>query len=36
MSQTILKNDDLDLGLKGKIGLDTLKVCVIPCESDNI
>ena len=36
MSQTILKNGDLDLDLQGQIGLDIEKVCVIPFGSDNI
>ena len=33
MSQTGLKTDDLDL--QGQIGLETEKICVIPCECNN-
>ena len=32
MSQMGLKTFYLDLDLQGQIGLQTLKICVIPCE----
>ena len=35
MSHTGLKTGDHDLNLKGKIGVKTLKFCVIPCEGNN-
>ena len=35
MSQIGLKTDDLNLDLKGQIGLETTKFCVIPCEWKN-
>ena len=30
-----LKTDDLDLDLRGQIGLETEKLCVIHCECNN-
>ena len=30
-----LKTGDLNLDLQGQIGLETYKLCVIPCECDN-
>ena len=35
MSQKGLKTSNLDLDLKGQIGLETIKFCVIPCECNN-
>ena len=35
MCQTGLKTGDLDLDLQGKIGLETKKFYVIPCECNN-
>ena len=30
-----LKAGDLDLDIQGQIGLETKKICVIPCECNN-
>ena len=35
MSQTGLKTDDIDFDLQGQIGIETKKICVIPCECSN-
>ena len=35
MSRIGLQACDLDLGLKGQIGLETCIFCVIPCDCDD-
>ena len=35
MSQTGLKTGNLNLELQGQIGLETKKICLIPCECNN-
>ena len=35
MSQNGLKTGNLNLDLQGQIGLETKKICLIPCECNN-
>ena len=35
MYQMGLKTGDIELNLQGRIGLETEKFCVIPCECNN-